>query len=129
MADASTLLATVGTIIASVLGGGFFGAWLTHKRLAPKSSAEAKSITAAAQDQDWSRFQREIDRLVKRCEAAEAKAEAALNRAHNCEEREGLLKARVMELEAYNLGQGKARQEAAEITARERLEQRTVGGS
>lgn len=125
MSEAPSILTLIGTIVTSVLGGGLFGSWLTHKRLAPKSSAEAKSITAAAQDQDWQRFQREIDRLVKRCEAAEEKAEKALQRAHTCEEREGHLKARVVELEAYNLGQGTARQEAATITARDRLEQRT----
>ena len=110
-------------------------AWWENRRLGPKSHAEAANITAAARDKDWARFQREIGRLVKRCETAEDKAQRADTRAesataraeeaiagmHACEEREVHLKGRVAELEAVNRGRGQAASEAATLLAAERI--------
>jgi hypothetical protein len=110
----------IASATVSILGGGFLGSWLTHKRLGPKSKAEARSITAAAIDKDWARFQREIDRLVRRLEDAETKAERAVQKAHECEERESILKQRLAEFEGFMVGSGQARQEAAGIVAAER---------
>lgn len=110
-------------------------AYWENRRLSPRSKAEAADITAAARDKDWARFQREIGRLVKRCETAEDKADRADDRAekatiraeeaiagmHACEQREVHLKARVAELEAINLGRGQAAQEAQTLLAAERI--------
>jgi predicted nucleic acid-binding Zn-ribbon protein len=97
----------------------------------PKSKAEAKDITAAAMDKDWSRFQREIGRLVKRAETAEDKSARADEKADRaiagflaCEEREVHLKSRVAELEAINWGRGQIAQEAATLMAAERIVER-----
>jgi hypothetical protein len=68
----SSLFTQVIGFLSIVLGSGVFGAWLIHRRLAPKSTAEAISIRDAIVDNNWSRFQREIDRLVQRVENAEA---------------------------------------------------------
>lgn len=108
------------TLLTVLAGGGLCGAWWTHKRLAPKSKAEAKEITAAAMDRDWTRFHREIDRLVKRLELSEGQADKALNDLHRCEERESALKARVVVLEAYVQQEGQMRQDAAMLIAAER---------
>ena len=115
-----------------------FNVWQTNRRLAPKSKAEAEDITAAAKDKDWTRFQREIGRLVKRCETSDAKADASDAKAeraharaeeaiagmHACEQREVLLKGRVAELEAINRGRGQSAQEAATMLAAERIVER-----
>ncbi|MCW3837794.1 hypothetical protein ACFQ1E_17250 [Sphingomonas canadensis] len=77
---------------ASVLGGGFLGAWMVNRRLWPKSMAEAHEITAAAKDKDFARFHREIARLVARVEKAEEKADAAAAGQRACEEREARLR-------------------------------------
>lgn len=115
------------SLLTVLAGGGLCGAWWTHKRLAPKSKAEAREITAAAMDRDWTRFHREIDRLVKRLEMsetqtdkAERKADQAIAALHQCEERESLLKARVVVLEAYAQQESQMRQDAAMIVATER---------
>lgn len=121
-------LPLLGSALVSILGGGLLGAWMTHNRLAPKSKAEARDITAAAMDKDWSRFQREIGRLVKRLEDAEAKAERADHRARECEERESLvlreaadLRAELARLRAIELGVGQGRQAVAAEAASARL--------
>jgi len=100
----------------------------------PRSKAEARDITAAAQDKDWTRFQREIGRLVKRAETAEDKADRAEEKADRaiagflaCEEREIHLKARVAELEAVNRGRGQAANEAAILMSAERIVERHGG--
>lgn len=98
--------------------------WFDHKRLMPKSNAEARDITAAAQDKDWARFQREIGRLVKRCETAENTADEALAGFRACEEREIGLKGRVAELEAFNLGRGQSAAETALLVSAERIVER-----
>lgn len=98
--------------------------YLEHRRLLPKSTAEARNITAAAQDKDWSRFQREINRLVKRCETAEEQAQEAMDGFRACEEREIGLKGRVAELEAVNRGRGQVANEAATLLAAERIVER-----
>lgn len=122
--NAAMWLPLAASVLVSIAGGGLLGTWLAHKRLSPKSTAEARDITAAAIDKDWSRFQREINRLVKRCEAAEASAEKVLGELHKCEEREIRLKADILRLEAIAIGQGEARQHAAAIVAAERLSTR-----
>ena len=107
-------------LVMGIIGGGVLGTWLTHKRLGPKSTAEAKAITAAAIDKDWARFEREIDRLVKRLEASENAAEQAIRGQRECEEREMALKARVVTLEAINAGRGEIRQRAQEVVSADR---------
>lgn len=95
--------------------------FLDNRRLSPKSTAEARNITAAAIDKDWTRFQREIGRLVKRCELAEERAAQAIVGFMACEEREIHLKSRVAELEAFNMGRGQSAQEAHVMLAAERI--------
>jgi hypothetical protein len=119
------IVALLASLVASALTGGIFSALLVNRRLAPKSSAEARQITAAAMDQDWQRFEREINRLVERLTQAEDRASGAEQRARECEEREGALKARVFALEAYQAQEGQMRQDAAMIVAAERAERRT----
>jgi hypothetical protein len=108
-------------LIMGIIGGGVLGTWLTHKRLGPKSTAEAREITAAAIDKDWARFEREIARLVKRLEIAEDAAENARLGQRDCEERELALKARVTMLEAVNEGRGEIRQRAQEVVSADRV--------
>jgi hypothetical protein len=108
-------------LIMGIIGGGVLGTWLTHKRLGPKSTAEAREITAAAIDKDWARFEREIDRLVKRLEASENAAEQAIRGQRECEEREMALKARLVKLEAVNEGRGEIRQRAQEVVSADRV--------
>lgn len=110
------------------MGAGGLAGWalfahavLTNRRLAPKSKAEAQQIVAAAMDQDWQRFQREIDRLVKRCEVAENTAGQAIAGFRACEEREIVLKGRVAELEAINRGRGQLANEVHTLAAAERI--------
>lgn len=118
-----SLVPIVASLLASALTGGVISAWLVNHRLTPKSRAEARQITSAAMDQDWQRFEREINRLVKRLEEAEARATSAEARARECEDRESVLKARVLALETYNQTEGQMRQEAALIVASERVRQ------
>lgn len=108
----------------SIVGGGFLGVWLTHRRLAPKSKAEARDITASAMDRDWRRFEREIGRLVKRLENAEAAAERAIEAQRACEQRESRLNGEVIKLRALLEQEGEARKLAAGIVAMERAEGR-----
>lgn len=124
--------------LVSILGSGVLGAWLMHRRLSPKSRAEASEITAAAMDKDWARFHREIDRLVKRLEEAEDRAASAERRERECEARaidcerhfaetEAALKAKIIQLETYHATIGQVHQEAASIVAADRLEQKRAG--
>lgn len=107
-------------LLLGILGGGVLGAWLKYKQLSPKSTAEARQITAAAIDKDWARFEREINRLVKRLEEAESVGERARKGQMECEERELALKARVTMLEAVNDARGEIRQRAAQVVAADR---------
>ena len=121
MSGASAFLPQMLQLLLGILGGGALGTWLTHKRLGPKSTAEARQITAAAIDKDWARFEREINRLVKRLEMAEAEAEKARKGQRDCEERELALKARVANLEAINDARGEIRQRAQEVVSADRV--------
>lgn len=119
--SATLFLQLTAAVLAALGTGGIFGAWLSYRRLAPKSKAEAREITAAAKDKDWARFQREIGRLVKRLEEAEDSCSKALNALHACEQRESGLRGRIVELEAWVTAEGDARQMAAGVVAIERL--------
>jgi hypothetical protein len=120
--------------VVSILGGGLLGTILSHHRLAPKSYAEAREITAAAIDKDWARFEREISRLVKRCEDAEDAGRQAVAGQRACEEREienarqwaireGELNGKIVKLENILATAGEARQRAAGILAIERAQE------
>jgi hypothetical protein len=111
-------------VLVSIAGGGLFGSYLTHLRLTPKVSAEARQITAAAMDQDWARFQHEIARLVDRCERAEKCADDAIKGQRACEEREGRLIARITQLEYLAAAEGEIKKRAAGVVALDRLEHR-----
>jgi predicted ribosome quality control (RQC) complex YloA/Tae2 family protein len=122
------------TAFVSIAGGGLLGTILSHHRLAPKSYAEAREITAAAIDKDWARFEREIGRLVQRCEDAEDTAKKAMIGQRECEEREienarqwGSreieLTAKIAKFEAILSATGEARQRAAGILAMERTQE------
>lgn len=124
MPDTATWLPLLSSVLLSILGGGLLGAWLTHVRLGPKSKAEARDITAAAQDKDWNRFQREIGRLVKRVEQAEDAAGKAIKGQRECEEREVKLNGRVIELETILHTRGEMRQRAALTVAADRAADR-----
>lgn len=116
----ASYLPQIAQLIMGIVGGGVLGTWLTHKRLGPKSTAEARQITAAAIDKDWARFEREIDRLVKRVEQAEDDASAAKLATQECERREIALQARIAMLEAVNEGRGQIRQRAQEVISADR---------
>lgn len=118
---ASSYFPQIVQLVMGIVGGGMLGTWLTHKRLGPKSTAEAREITAAAMDKDWARFEREISRLVSRLEAAEDEAREARNGQRDCEARELVLIARVVKLEAVNDARGEIRQRAAEVVAADRV--------
>lgn len=124
MPDTATWLPLLSSVLLSILGGGLLGTWLTHVRLGPKSKAEARDITAAAIDKDWTRFQREINRLVKRVEQAEDAAERATKGQRACEEREANLRGELVELRAIIQSRGEIRQKAALVVAAEKLEAR-----
>lgn len=121
---AASITTVISQAMLALLGGGLLGSWLTHRRLGPKSTAEAREITAAAMDKDWARFEREIARLVQRLEDAEDKADRAVAGQRECEEREIGLKARIAKLEAVNDAQGEIRARAQEVVAADRLAQR-----
>ncbi len=74
---------------------------------------EARTAEDAIVGNQWRRFQEEIDRLAARVARLEQDVEDCHR--ERDEERRGRLEA-----EAILMGQGKARQEAAEIVARER---------
>lgn len=118
------ILAWLAPILVSIAGGGLFGSYLTHLRMTPKISAEARQITAAAMDQDWARFQHEIARLVDRCERAEKSADDAIQGQRACEEREGRLNARILQLEALAGAESEIKKRAAGVVALDRLEQK-----
>lgn len=126
MSAAIPTLLQVAITLVTILGGGAFGSYLTYRQMAPKSSAEAREITSAAIDKDWARFEREIDRLVKRCERAEREAAQARKGQRECEERESGLKARIQSLEAVNAARGEIRSRASEIVAADRLAARSL---
>lgn len=117
-----TLIAILTAVPAAALGS-IIAAMLVHKRLSPKSKAEARDITAAAIDKDWTRFQREIGRLVKRVEQAEGAAAKALAGQHACEQREIILNGKIVNLEAIIQSRGEIRQRAAQIAAADRMEE------
>lgn len=116
----ASYLPQIAQLIMGIVGGGVLGTWLTHKRLGPKSTAEARQITAAAIDKDWARFEREIDRLVKRVEKAEDEASSAKRGQRECEQREIALQARIALLEAVNDSRGEIRQRAQEVISADR---------
>lgn len=115
------LASLVSSSLLSILGGGLLGVWLTNRRLWPKTTAEARSITAAAAEKDWLRFEREINRLVKRLEEAEDRATRAEAATRECEKREASLRAEFLALKHYVDTEGQMRQEAAKVAAAERL--------
>lgn len=53
-------------LLSTLAGGGLFGAWLAHRRLAPVSAADVT-------DRDWARFQGEIKRLDDKVKAHETR--------------------------------------------------------
>jgi hypothetical protein len=123
----ASYLPQIAQMAMGIVGGGVLGTWLTHKRLGPKSTAEARQITAAAIDKDWARFEREIDRLVKRVERAEDDASEAKRGQRDCEQREIALQARIALLEAVNEGRGQIRQRAQEVVSAERVQEDKKG--
>lgn len=118
---AASYLPQIFQLVGAIVGGGVLGTWLTHKRLGPKSTAEAREITAAAIDKDWARFEREISRLVRRVEQAEDEATEAKKATQECERREIVALARIAKLEAINEGRGEIRQRAQEVVSADRL--------
>ncbi len=78
---------------------------------------EARRDSEAAKAGDWTRLRGEIDRLDERCAQIE-------EREQECQRQLTDALHRIGELEGYNLGVGKANQEAAGIVAAERLKGR-----
>lgn len=69
----------------------------------------------------WKRFQDEIGRLVSRVADLEAKYKRLEESEERCRSELADAKGRIAELEGFNLGQGKAAQEAQGIVSAERL--------
>lgn len=81
-----------------------FAQWIEYRR--------AKAAERAA---DWTRLRDENKRLDERCRRLEVAEE-------RCRDELGEVKTRLSTLEGYELGRGKAAQEASNIVAIERLE-------
>jgi septal ring factor EnvC (AmiA/AmiB activator) len=85
---------------------------------------EARTAEDAIVGNQWKRFQDEIDRLVNRITDIEKKCDRLEASEERCKSDLADAKRRIAELEGYDEGQGRARQEAAGIVARERAEMR-----
>lgn len=80
---------------------------------------EARTAEDAITGHQWTRLTGEIGRLDERVQTLEKSEE-------RCREELADAKNRIAELEGYNIGVGKSRQEAADIVARERLADRAI---
>lgn len=97
---------TVGTAawaVVAMLGVALFAAW---PRIMERRN-EGKRDRAAIEAGQFDRMDARLQRLERREEECQAKLADALHR--------------IAELEGYNVGRGKADQEAAGVVARERL--------
>ncbi len=76
---------------------------------------EYKKAKASEKAADWTRLRDENKRIDERCQRLETAEE-------RCRNELILVKERLAVLEGYEIGQGKSRQEAANIVAQERIE-------
>jgi hypothetical protein len=108
-----TATAFIGLLVVRVWNGSpaMFAQWIAYRR--------AKAEERAS---DWTRLRNDNARLDERCQRLEIAEE-------RCREELANVKARVCALEGYELGKGKARQDAAGIVAVERLEADREGKS
>lgn len=97
--------------VVSAIIGGLFG-WLSQRR---KSEAEIEVVVIAQWEKLNGALVAENGRLVERCKRLEKAEEQCRNDLADVKERLAVL-------EGYEFGQGKARQDAANIVAAERLE-------
>lgn len=82
---------------------------------------EARTADDAIVGNQWKRFQDEIERLIHRVGDLEGKCDRLEQSEENCRSELADAKRRIAELEGYEVGRGKADQEAAGIIAAERL--------
>lgn len=100
---------------AAVLAVRFYPSW-------KQRWTEARTADDAIVGNQFRRWQEEIGRLVQRVSDLEAKCDRLEASEERCRNELADAKGRIAELEGFNMGQGKARQEAAHIVAAERAE-------
>lgn len=93
----------------AVLAVRFFPVW-------KQKWTEARTADDAIVGNQWKRFQEEIKRLDERCGRLEEREE-------ECQKKLGEAIHRIAELEGYDEGQGRARQEAQGVVSLDRLAQ------
>lgn len=102
---------------AAILAVRFYPSW-------KQRWTEARTADEAIVGNQFKRWQEEIGRLVARVSDLEAKCDKLEESEERCRHDLADARGRIAELEGYNIGQGKARQEAANIVAADRLEGR-----
>lgn len=110
------------SVIAAILSGGGIAKLLVARQEGEKVAAETDSIEANVTDLNWQRFQREINRLVKRVEALEGRCRDLEGEVRECHLERSRLEAENIKLKSANEMRGEARQRAAQIVAADRLE-------
>lgn len=132
-----TAIGAMGTLLVSVVSLGVW--WIRGKPDRTRADSEAAVTTAKIEEtanaEMTKRMLAEISRLDKKVTSYGKRIDelerdlGACHRAHETTARElGEAKARILELEALNQARGTAKQEAQQIVALDRLEQRANGG-
>ncbi len=111
----ASLLELAGVAFGALGTGGVFGAWLLHRRLGPKSEAEAVQM-------NWERFQKEIERLDKKVTAQGKRIDQLEREVEECHRQKTDIEIENMRLRAAQEVTGEARKLAAGIVAVERIQ-------
>lgn len=137
MSDVATWMTVIGNAILPLAGGGLIGAYLVHRRDAPKVAAETATM-------DWSRFQSEITRLDKKVAAQDERIDQLEKEVRECHEERDRereersrertqdmrdrvkLEGEVAKLRGIIDGKGQVAQMASAIVAADRLEGRQI---
>jgi septal ring factor EnvC (AmiA/AmiB activator) len=106
----------------AVLAVRFFPVW-------KQKWTEARTADDAIVGNQWKRFQEEIDRLVHRVADLESKCERLEASEEKCRTELADARRRIAEIEGYEIGRGKADQEAQAIVSADRLSRREKGES
>lgn len=124
MVDAGWLGNIIKTFGPTVAGWAIFCGMLVHWW---KLNNERKRDLATEKSGDWARLRGEVERLDSITKSLWARVDELQEKVNACEEREGEWMKRAIAAEATLLGRGKAKQEAAQIVAAERLHDRDEG--
>lgn len=115
------VILAVGTILAWWVRG------IPERKRAEIAGADSEEAVVAAQ---WARFQKEIDRLLRRVEQLEGRVNTLEGERDQLRQERDAAVSELIKLRAANAGQGQVRQEAAVLVAAERIvdeKQRATG--